>query len=275
MTEAMVLNGELVEGKRISLGAMSRGLAYGFGVFETVKFLESRPCFWVEHVARLSKAVQGAGLAVAIDGGVLREQAQRLFAANGATDGVFKIIVCEDDGGRCQVALFIRNHGFNRPKPSIRLQLSPVVRASQAFTSRHKTLNYMDTVRDLRLAQEHGFDELVYRNELGALTETSVSNLFFVKDGVLKTPSLECGLLDGIARGQLLAVAGELGVSVEEGRYRIEDLLAADEVFVSNSVVGALPASEVDAGERGQENFGVRLAPALGEALLERERRSI
>ncbi len=275
MIEKMLLDGDLVDGRRLSLGATSRGLAFGYGVFETIKFLEGRPCFWAEHVARLIRAVAAAGLATAIDADDLREQARRLLAANAATSGVFKIIVCEDEDGVCRVALFIRNHGFRRPKPSIRLQLSPVVKASQAFTSRHKTLNYMDTARDLRLAQERGFDELVYRNELGALTETSVSNLFFVKDGALKTPALECGLLDGIARGQLLAAAGELGVSVEEGHFRIEDLLAADEVFVSNSAVGALPASEVDAGDRGQENFGVRVSAALGAALLERERRSL
>ncbi len=275
MKDKMILNGELVDGRRLSLGATSRGFAYGYGVFETIKFIDGRPCFWAEHMRRLGHAVSVANLRMRIDAAGLRAEATRLFAANGVRDGVFKIVVCEDDRAQAQLAMFVRDAGPAPALDAARLLLSPVVKASQAFTSRHKTLNYMETVRELALARPRGFDECVYCNEFGQLTETSVSNLFFVKEGRMHTPALECGLLDGIIRGQLLALADELGISAVEGCYGVADLLGADEVFLTNSGIGARPVESFEDGRGGNASYRVELAAVLARAFAARERASL
>ena len=275
MKDKMILNGELIDGRRLSLGATSRGFAYGYGVFETIKFIDARPCFWAEHMQRLGRAVAGASLRIRIDPTELRAEADRLFAVNGVREGVFKIIVSEDDNAHAQLAMFVRDAGPAPALDAARLLLSPVVKASQAFTSRHKTLNYMETVRELAIARPRGFDECVYCNELGQLTETSVSNLFFVKDGRIRTPALECGLLDGIIRGQLLALAEEMGIPAVEGRYGVEDLLQADEVFLTNSGIGARPVESFEDGRGRSAAYRVELAAVLAKAFAARERASL
>src|SRR5690606_36171877 len=140
-----------------------------------------RACFLRPHLERLRRAAAGLGLESAADLQALRRQVGALPAAEDAEDGVFKIVIF-DDGGKARAALFVRSRGSPSERAPIRARGSPVAKASLAFTSRHKTLNYLETVREMEEARRHGFDECVYLNELGFLTECSISNLFFVAD---------------------------------------------------------------------------------------------
>ena len=194
----------------------------------------------------------------------------RLFQANGVMEGVFKIVVFEDIEAT-RIVMFIRTVGIQDATTPLRLTLSSSIVASQAFTSRHKTLNYMEVVRDLRRIRSQGFDECVYRNENGFLTECSVSNLFFVSEGILKTAHLDCGLLDGIARARLIEIADTLDLRVQEGRFSIEELLEADEVFVTNSAVGARSVSLFEAGEGRSSTYGTTVTEQLRAAFEKQE----
>lgn len=270
MENRIILDGELVEGDSVSLGVTGRAFAYGYGVFETIKFVGGVACYFREHVDRLAKAVAGAGLDLVVDCELLKRQAECLFEANGVSEGVFKIAVFENVE-KVRVVLFVRTVGVTEDVEPIRLKLSPSIVASQAFTSRHKTLNYMEVMRDLKLAREQGFGECVYRNEHGCITECSVSNLFFVSEGVVKTPDLDCGLLDGIVRAQLIEILDTMGVSFEEGHFTVEDLLAADEVFATNSGVGVRAVVGFDAGEGRVASYAPSLSERLRLEFVERE----
>lgn len=273
MRGRLILDGELVESGSVAVDPLGRGFAYGYGVFETIKFVEGRPCFLAQHLERLRRAAAGLGLGAAADADALRRQVSTLLGSDGNESGVFKIVIFED-GGKARAALFVRSRGLPSERAPLRARVSPVVKASLAFASRHKTLNYLETVREMEDARSHGFDELVYRNEFGFLTECSVSNLFFVADGALRTPRLECGLLDGIVRAQVIELAAERGWRVEEGSFPLEALLEAEEAFVTNSAVGALSIRELDDGEGRLKQFESKLAPQLAAALGERERAS-
>lgn len=237
----LFLGDELRDRSAVELSVLGSGFAFGFGVFETMKFLEGEPCFFGEHVERLRRAAAAAGLTVELDANVLREKARRLFAEEGVASGVFKIVVCEDVKGPL-VAMFVRSAGIPELGEPERLIGSQVVKASNAFTSRHKSMNYMESILELRHAQSLGFDECVFFNEFGKVTECSVANLFWVEDGALKTPQLDCGLLDGIVRRKILEIAAEEGIACEEGVYEEGALLRADEVFLSSSGKGPRPA---------------------------------
>ena len=267
----LVLDGELIEGDAVSQPLLSRGFAFGFGVFETVKFLDRAPCFFDEHLERLRRGLEEARLACPLDGRSLRRQAEALFAAEGVDDGVFKMVV-SDAGERPRLAMFVRSRGWEpAPAPS-RLVLSDVVKASRAFTSRNKSLNYMESVLELEKAKAAGFDECVFRNEREEVTECAVANLFFMQSGILRTPGLDCGLLDGIVRGKVMALAREQGLTVEEGAFREADLLAASEVFLTSSGGGPRPAASFRARSGHSVTYAVEALPPLREAYLKWER---
>ncbi|MFC0537823.1 aminotransferase class IV [Pelagicoccus mobilis] len=249
---------------------MSRGFAFGFGVFETMKFLEGRPCFFGEHMTRLQRAIAAAGLSVQIDVRELRERAAKLFEAEGVESGVFKIIISDVDKDTA-VAMFVRN-GTLPPDPEpIKAIQSEVSKASKAFTSRHKSLNYMESVLELEKAKAAGYDECVFSNENDHLTECAIANLFWIKQGVLQTPKLDCGLLDGIVRGKIIGMAHQMGLSVEEGEFGVQDLLEADEAFVTSSGNGPRSISSFTDLAGNKKSYVVELLPRLRSAFLELE----
>ena len=97
-----------------------------------------------------------------------------------------------------------------------------------------------------REAEERGAFEGLMLTTGGHVAECSMSNLFFIRDKTLYTPSLACGVLPGITRGVVLKVAPTLGLQTREGRYRPEVLYEADECFLTSSGLGVLPVHTID-----------------------------
>ncbi len=267
----LFLDDELIDSDSVVQPLLSRGFAFGFGVFETMKFLDGAPCFFDEHLQRLRRGVSGAGLNVELDAAVLRSRAYRLFESEGVKEGVFKIVI-SDTGKSTNLAMFVRTKGIKEELEPSRLLMSEVVKASRAFTSRNKSLNYMESILELEKAQASGFTECVFKNENGNLTECAVANLFFVHDGVLKTPALECGLLDGIVRRKVVGIARGMGISVEEGKFSEKDLLDASEAFLTSSGGGPRSAESFKSLTDQPIDYSVELLPKLREAYLQLER---
>jgi branched-subunit amino acid aminotransferase/4-amino-4-deoxychorismate lyase len=95
-------------------------------------------------------------------------------------------------------------------------------------------------------AKARGFDEAIILNSRGLLAEGSKTNVFFVKDKVLFTPSLKCGCLNGITRMAVSDLAKKHKIKIKEGNFTIYDLFDADEAFVTNSLIGIMPLKKVN-----------------------------
>ncbi|MEM9158498.1 MAG: aminotransferase class IV [Verrucomicrobiota bacterium] len=248
MSDWMILNGQLVEGGEVALGVKDPGLAYGFGVFETIRFRKGKACFLREHSERLMRAMREAGISGTLSLEDLEVWARRLFEANEVEEGIFKVIassVCEGT----KIAVFVRDVGLSSEVKPMRLRVSEICKSSLAFTSRHKTTNYIENLLELGKAKADGFDECLFRNEKEEITECCMSNFCFAVDGVLQVPSIDCGLLDGIARMKILEAAPTIGLEVNEGRFSIEDLGKASEAFVSNSGAGTVSIESIHSKE--------------------------
>ena len=87
---------------------------------------------------------------------------------------------------------------------------------------------------------------MIFLNSKGQLAEGSLSNLFFIKDNVIYTPADDCGLLPGIMRHKVVELLEENTISCQKGHYSLEELLAADEVFVTNSLMEIMPVNRID-----------------------------
>jgi branched-chain amino acid aminotransferase len=93
-------------------------------------------------------------------------------------------------------------------------------------------------------------------NADGFLTEGTACNLFLVKENVVHTPELSVGILSGITRAQVLRMLAEEGMDCREGRYTRDDLLAADEVFITSTTRDAVPVRQVDDRVIGEGRAG-------------------
>jgi 4-amino-4-deoxychorismate lyase len=116
-----------------------------------------------------------------------------------------------------------------------KVKLSSLKRNPYSHTAYIKSLNYTDNILEKERASGEGFDEVFFLNTHGEIAEGSVSNIFFVKDKKIYTPAIECGILDGIVRGWVIN-----NFSVCVGRFVTEDITKADEVFITNSVMGIM-----------------------------------
>ncbi len=115
-----------------------------------------------------------------------------------------------------------------------------------ALSPQIKSTSFLNNIQAKREAIAAGAFDSILLNWEQHLTECTISNVFFVMDGTLRTPALECGLLDGITRSIVIRLAGELNMHVEEGRYTVDQLYRADECFLTNTSMEIMPATSVD-----------------------------
>lgn len=129
----------------------------------------------------------------------------------------------------------------------LRLQIIPRLRNSPlALDPAMKSGNYLNSLLGYLEAQEAGFDDALLCNADGHLTEGTTFNIFYIRNGLLATPPLEIGILDGITRRAVIALARSLGLPVREVRFPRERLYEADEVFITSSVREVFPVTAVD-----------------------------
>ena len=140
---------------------------------------------------------------------------------------------------------------------------------------RIKSSNYLECILARKEAKAKGGDEALLLNTLGLVAEGSVGNLFYVKDGILITPDLASGILPGIVRRRVLELADCAGIHIEERNVWPEELLEADEVFLTGSLLRLQSVSHIDNQAAGEANGPVvkKLSDAY-DAWLEREGRS-
>jgi len=135
-----------------------------------------------------------------------------------------------------------------------------------------KTGNYLNNVLAKIESRQLGTHDALMLNSLGHLTESTTSNLFFVRDGGLMTPSLECGILAGITRDIVIRLGQENGFRVEEGSWPIEILENTEEIFLTGSVKHLMPVTRLDGKVIGDGKPGpiTRSLTCLYETFLER-----
>jgi branched-chain amino acid aminotransferase len=260
------VNGRLVSESEPSLSLLERGLTLGDGVFETMLAAGTNLFRPSEHLDRLT---QGASL-LAID----PPPAEHLLAAvldtlstNNLSVAVVRLTVSRgpDPGRGLDVhadvppTIIVRvspyeprtadQHGLSAVFSSIR-------RNESSPLSRVKCLSYADNVLARLEARRRGADEAILLNTSGEVCCASAANLFVLNGGTLITPPVESGALPGVTRRCLLELAGARGLTVREAPVLSEDLWAADEAFLTNTVVGVIGLASVEGRPVGSGGLG-------------------
>ncbi|HEX6858899.1 MAG TPA: aminotransferase class IV [Caulobacteraceae bacterium] len=225
-----------------------RGLTLGDGLFETILGKDGELVLLDEHLARLARGCAVLGLPapdLAEAGRLCREAVLPGRCA-------VRLTVTAGGGGRGldrpaapEPRLFATAAPAPAPGPA-RLITASARRNEGSPASRLKTLSYLDNILAREAARAAGADEALMLNNAGDVACAAVANIFWVEGQTLFTPALECGVLDGIMRDQVLKAAPNLGLKPVETRARREQIVAADEIFLTNSLIGVRPVSNLD-----------------------------
>ena len=237
--------------KEITLPIDDRLLLFGYGLFETLLVTARGIPLLREHWQRMSEGA--ATLELALPG----------FAE--WTDGIRKFLRNQTGGGSPYALRLTLTGGAPssdhpsalimqvRPFPYHAAQYEAGIVLHLLSTPRNehsplvgiKSTNYLENILARQEALRHAAEEGIWFNFQGQLAEGAMSNIFFVKNDMLFTPALSCGCLPGTRRAFVLKLARKLRIKVSEGAFLKENLLQADEVFLTNALMGIMPVRRI------------------------------
>jgi 4-amino-4-deoxychorismate lyase len=253
------LNGRFMEEKEAVVSVYDHGFLYGMGLFETFRTYNGQAFLLEEHISRLTQGCNELGISFQPDIQKLRKNVEYLLQANKLSDGYFRYTITagmsifglpgEENYEHPTEILYVKalpernDKLYETGKP---LQLLKLARNTPEGMYRLKSLHYMNNILAKRELAAYpwatGAEGLMLTDE-GYVSEGIVSNVFFVREGVLYTPSLDTGCLPGVTRQFVIKLAQQLDIAVEEGLYTWNDLISSDEIFVTNSIQELVPIS--------------------------------
>ncbi|MFH0933189.1 MAG: aminotransferase class IV [Nitrospirota bacterium] len=253
------VNGKLVPAKEAVISVFDHGFLYGDGIYETMRVYDGVTFMLAEHLRRLYRSASLIGLTIPLDMDSLRTSIYDTLIANSLRNAFVRLTVSRGygpiglDPDLCPepTIVIITQEMKDYPKSFYEKGINLIIPETrrnfrEAINPQIKSLNFLNNILAKIEAKKRGAYDAVMLNVYGKLTEGTISNVFFSKDGILCTPSLECGILDGITRGIVIDLALRDGLKVKEDEFTKEDFYSAEEVFVTNSTMEVMPVSKVD-----------------------------
>jgi branched-chain amino acid aminotransferase len=279
------IDGKIVDGAEARIPVTDHGLLYGDGIFEGIRVYRNRVFRLDAHMKRFEAGARG--IALDLPGGIdtVRAIVLETVRAFGAEEAYVRLIATRGEGSLgvdpttcpqprliCLVD-HVRIYPPDKLSSGLDLVTSSLRRPSpDVLDPRIKSLNYLNNVLAKLEARQRGADEALMLNAQGMVAETSVANVFVVRDGVLLTPPATDGALEGVTRATVMELAATLGIPVREqtlGRY---DFFAAEEAFLTGSGAGIVPIRSLDARAIGAGRPGPvfeKVRVAFSEAVAE------
>jgi branched-chain amino acid aminotransferase len=259
---AASVDGRITAPEEATISILDDGLLRGDGAFEVIKLYGDHPFRLAAHLDRLRRSADSIHLA--FDRAALETEIAALLAAGeGAADGCLRVVLTR--GGRRLLTL----ERLPEWAPSARVSL--VTLSPNEILAGVKSISYAANMHATRLAVADGADEAVYVDARGIVLEAPTSSVFWTTaDGVLRTPSLDVGILDSITRAVVVEA-----VAVEQGSYPESDLLGARAAFLASTTREIQPIAAVDGRELevvGDEHAEAARAALIEAVAAERER---
>lgn len=248
MREMVFLNGKFLSIKEAKLPVVSPGFLYGWGLFETMRAYNNRIVYFDAHLDRLTRSARLLDIRCPYSLAKVKEIIYAAVKISGLRDAYIRLTLwkCEKGADTLIIARKYQPCSSRKYKKGFRASISPLRQNENSFLAQLKTTNYLLHRLAYAKAREKDFDEAIILNQKGNIAEASRSNLFFIKDKELFTPSLESGCLNGITRRVVFDLAKKYHIKAYEGNFCILDLYASDEAFLTNSLMGIMPLVSVE-----------------------------
>ncbi|MFY9903004.1 MAG: aminotransferase class IV [Trichococcus sp.] len=243
------LNDVYLEEDAALISPLSPGFMYGYGVFETIRISRKQALFLDQHYRRMVQALSVLGMICPYQETELQPIIEKLLELNGVSEGFVKVVCSKPTSKKQshQEADILIQTGTKTYKEEyatgLKVCLADARRNEFSKIVTIKSMNYTENILEKEAATKKGFDEAVFLNTHDHVAEGCVSNVFWVKDGVVYTPSMNCGILEGTARARVIKKCAEFQIPVQEGVYSFAELLSADELFLTNALMDIMPVS--------------------------------
>ncbi len=253
------LDGALVPESQAKISVFDHGLLYGDGVFEGIRFYNGRVFRLEQHIRRLYDCARAILLNVTLTPAEMTRAVCETVKANGLRDGYIRLVLTRGVGPmglspyKCPkssviiIAATISLYPEEAYRTGLTMATVPTRRPSHDILSPQvKSLNYLNNVMAKVEALQAGAEEGLMLNDVGLVAECTGDNIFIVRDGVISTPPLTAGALDGVTRGVVFEIAAELSIPIRERDFSRHDVFTADECFLTGTAAEVIAAVKLD-----------------------------
>lgn len=257
------INNSLIPESEAKVSVFDHGFLYGDGIYETMRAYEGVVFMLDEHIRRLYRSASFIQLGIPKNTAEIKSAIHKTLKANSLKNAYVRLTVSRGSGkigldpALCAKPTFViitnefKDYPCSFYKKGVKLIISSVKRnLKEAINPQIKSLNFLNNILAKIEAKKKNAYEALMLNSRGHLTEGTICNVFFVlkkkNKAVLCTPSVDCGILDGITRNIILELAQKNGIKTEEGKFKKEDIYRASEVFITNTTMEIMPVCKID-----------------------------
>lgn len=258
-TGKVSIDGCIVDGADARVSVFDRGFLYGDSVFEVFRTYGGVPFAEKEHLERLARSAERLMIPMPASIDTLSAEVHQTLEAAGRGQWYVRVVVTRGSGpltydpstATAPLRVIIVAPLSVPPKEHYERGIAvTLLNASRptddARAAGAKASNYLANLLAVHEAKQKGAQEALVLGKGGQILEGASSNLFIVRDGAVRTPEPQPGILVGITRATVLRAAKEAGIRVEEGEVRPEDLFSADEAFITSSIREVMPVVSAD-----------------------------
>jgi branched-chain amino acid aminotransferase len=259
MSRKVYIAGELVPQDQAKISVFDHGLLYGDGVFEGLRSYSGKVFRLREHVTRLWNSAKAIWLTIPMTPDEMCEAINSTVRANGIVDGYIRVVITRGAGtlgldpNRCSnPQVIIIADAIALYPPELYAEGLEIVTVSvqrthpAALNPRIKSLNYLNNILAKIEGLQAGCIEALMLNHKGEISECTGDNIFLVRDGVLYTPPIDAGILEGVTRQAVIDLAKLAKIEVREVALTKHDVYIADECFLTGTAAEVIPVVKVD-----------------------------
>jgi branched-chain amino acid aminotransferase len=253
------MNGKLVEKADAVISVYDHGFLYGDGIFEGIRIYNSAVFKLHEHIVRLYESARHIDLNIPLTIAEMCKAVEDTVRANGKKDGYIRLVVSRGVGNlgldprkttNPQIIIIVDDISIY-PEEMYEKGMEIITAATirnipNALNPRIKSLNYLNNILAKLEANRAGVPEAIMLNHLGEVAECTADNIFLVKNGVLKTPAPQCGILEGITRNTVMDLAKAEKITVQEVVITRHDVFTADECFLTGTAAEVISVVKCD-----------------------------
>lgn len=249
MSQYLYIHGKILPVKKAVISLQDRGFRFGDGVFETCLIRNGVIYDWNAHFSRLKAGLLAIRIQAEISN--LEKKSQELIKKNKIKSGILRIAISRGVGsigylplkGIKPTIIIETLENRTKPKAPIKLMVSSYLKPSpKSLPVNYKISNGLNSILARIESTEKNYFDAILLNEKNQICETSSANIFWIKDNVLYTPHLSCGCLAGTIREKIIKLSK---IKIKLVKTKLNDLLKADEVFITNTSIGVLRVDEI------------------------------
>ncbi len=268
-TQKIWLDGEIVDKSEAKISVFDHGLLYGDGIFEGIRMYSGRVFRLDEHIDRLFDSAKAILLTLPWTKEEVIQATVDIVKANGLTDGYIRLVITRGTGGLglnpylCEtpsmfiIAANIQLYPEENYTNGLELITCATRRPTPASLSPQvKSLNYLNNVMAKIECIQAGVMEGIMLNEQGLVAECTGDNVFILKNGIVYTPPISDGSLDGITRKVIFDLCESENITIQERSMTRYDIYTADEAFLTGTAAEVIPFVKLDQREIGDGKPG-------------------